>query len=317
MSTPIGTYEDIRSLTDKVFDRYSYSSFSLPIPLSGDKAESNKNGIKEKILKNRSQLRTEMNQSPETIDGSDVCSSNEENESALNEIKSMVDRLISCSGDDGKMTGFVFILAEKHNDQQQEMLRPVAGGIFEYLLNGDREIRGVWCRRNLNSETASEINKAVCVRLMADALLYNSPITQTERGDEREVGLMDRSISIRAELLLSFPTAAAKFVTDREGLNLREHKELGCNHSDNPTSKCKCLGLKAKDGSKLAVPRFYGIGLNRFFNQFKQREQARFGEDAPRRRRTMPSASLSEDREGQETGERAHKRVKHGRQSVK
>lgn len=338
-------HRDILNATGAFFTKNNLTSFKLPIPLRGPSSQANKDGIKEKIFKNRSMLISHLNPVPNSAasasakstqskpppasasdagssgsgtkqsaadanskgksGGAASASHNDEemvmDENAKKEIQDMVERLL-----DGGAMGFVFILAEITKESggggnesgsgsgtvdHGKMYRPVAGGVLEYLTNGDRELRALWSRRSLPSEQATEVNQALCLRLISEALLYEPP---GARGAEShfEGG---KSVSIQGNLLLAFPQSAYRFIVSRDGLYLRPHRETEINsHNDNASGKCKCLKGASLGESR---PGFWGINETRFLNQWRQREWAsRFlDEDVDtlsRRRRTAGPSAL-------------------------
>eukprot|EP01068_Selenidium_serpulae_P011335 Selendium_serpulae@DN5641_c0_g1_i2.p1 len=263
--------KEILTETQSYFRENNLHIFRLSIPLKGKSTTANKKGIEEKIFKNCSRLISDENPvDPDKADkafdenGKPQRESEKmvENDEAKTEVKEMVARLA-----DDKTMGFVLVIAEVmkastgDDPASKPVFRPVAGGILEYLSNGDREIRALWSRRCLPEHVSKDVNRVLCLRLFTEALVYHPPGTPADAADAK-------AVSIQGNLLLAFPNNASFFITDKTGLQLRMHIEDSKPHSDSQT-RCRCL--KNNDG-KARI--FWGIPESRFMAKWRSRDRA-------------------------------------------
>lgn len=254
---------DLLSRTFKFLKAARLQPFLLTLPLHGDAAESNQQGIREKMLKNRSQVVTNFN--PPDVE-------NHENPIALDSLDQVIERLV-----DSNIVGFVLVVAEyigpdREPPESDEMnavttaayqYRPVSGGIVELLDEHERAIRGLWCRRSLKPRITGPLLKATTMRLIAHAFEWQHPST-TKRLNRKLLSCLE----LHGQ---TFPREMYVFLTTSAGLNLSKHWETpadGGAHNDSPHMKCKCLKLSDKEEAW----QFWGISESRFVKFWTSRK---------------------------------------------
>ncbi|EPT26716.1 hypothetical protein TGME49_235670 [Toxoplasma gondii ME49] len=276
--------ELINSRTEAVFAALHLRSFVLRLPIVNvADAEKTRQGIYEKILKNRSFSCTRSNPRDELTrqPNPDV---------AAKQTEEIVEMLSAPSS-----VGFVLVVVEesvqKKGGSGQAEYCPVGGGIVEVVDEYERSIRGMWCRRSLPPDFSALLMKALCLRVFAQAFEWpeepsggvgaspGGAAPGAGSGNLRGAKNPYRLVSCTEKALLLFPRDAVKFLT--ESLMLSKHWETeldGGSHNDHPTVKCKCQKLSKLPGAW----QFYGICESRFLNYWRPGLQFRnFLPDAP------------------------------------
>lgn len=245
-------YQDIIVHSTNYLKQMGLSCFVMALPFTGPMAERNKTGIRDKILRNQSYIATEFN----TL-GSSVLV--REDHQAVESIHHYTDRLT-----DGDNTGFAFIAAEVMPNNEE---RPVSGAIVELVDDdddGERSIRGIWCRRNLPPHLAENIMRVFVLGLFAHAFqLTPSTMTTTTTTTSRTSNTFsNKLVSTLESTCVSFPRDVYDFLT--VGLAMSRHWETadddGGTHNDHPSFKCSCKKLAQLPSARP----FWGIGERRF-----------------------------------------------------
>ncbi|CBZ54576.1 conserved hypothetical protein [Neospora caninum Liverpool] len=275
--------ELINSRTEAVFAALHLRSFVLRLPIVNvPDAEKTRQGIYEKILKNRSFSCTRSNPRDELTRQPNP-------DLAAKQTEEVVQILSAPSS-----VGFVLVVVEESVQKKgtgQAEYCPVGGGVVEVVDEHERSIRGMWCRRSLPPEFSALLMKALCLRVFAQAFEWPdepsgavgaSPGGAAPGGagaSSRGTKNPYRLVSCTEKALLLFPRDAVKFLT--ESLMLSKHWETeldGGSHNDHPTVKCKCQKLSKLPGAW----QFYGICESRFLNYWRPGLQFRnFLPDAP------------------------------------
>ncbi|PFH37264.1 hypothetical protein BESB_037220 [Besnoitia besnoiti] len=284
--------ELINSRTEAIFAALHLRSFVLRLPIVNvADAEKTRQGIFEKILKNRSYSCTRSNPK-------DAFTRQPNPELAAAQTEEIVEMLSAPSS-----VGFVLVVVEeavqtKGGSGQAEYC-PVGGGIVEVVDEHERSIRGLWCRRSLPPDFSSLLMKALCLRIFAQAFEWpdepagavgvspggaGTPGTGVSSGGGTSRGGSSsknpyRLVSCTEKALLLFPRDAVTFLTETLMLSKHWETELdGGSHNDHPTVKCKCQKLSKLPGAW----QFYGICESRFLNYWRPGLQFRnFLPDAP------------------------------------
>eukprot|EP00922_Rhytidocystis_sp_ex-Travisia-forbesii_P024141 GHVS01035441.1.p1 GENE.GHVS01035441.1~~GHVS01035441.1.p1 ORF type:complete len:360 (+),score=78.61 GHVS01035441.1:98-1081(+) len=238
--------------------------FLLSLPLSGQAADGNQKGIREKMLKNRSHVQTPYN--PPDAD-------THTNADAVEEVDNLVEKLV-----EPEIVGFVLVIAEYVGpgsataaDDNGELnaayqYRPVAGGIVHLLDETERAVRAIWCRRSLPLDVSEVLLKVVTLRLFAHAFEWQYPDLSSGGGGGgigggRAKRVAHKLVSALETHSLAFPRQSYRFITG--GMMLSKHWEMhgdGGAHNDAPTQKCKCFKLSDDEASW----QFWGISESRF-----------------------------------------------------
>lgn len=270
-TTPALNADSLQGVLDRSYKYLKAANlrpFLLTLPLHGAAAKSNQEGIREKIMKNKSQVVTDQN--PE----SKTAKINPESVKLMNQV---ADRLTS-----EDIVGFVMVIAEylgveeqsnntsEHNNELSStaayQYRPVAGGIVELLDEYERAVRAVWCRRSLPNTLTDEFLKVIVMRIIAHAFEWQHPSKPNKKVSSKLVS----SLEIHS---LAFPTETYDFLTKQTGLNLSKHWETeddGGAHNDSPNQKCKCFKLADKEGAW----QFWGISESRFLKAWTLRKDS-------------------------------------------
>eukprot|EP00922_Rhytidocystis_sp_ex-Travisia-forbesii_P018064 GHVS01026909.1.p1 GENE.GHVS01026909.1~~GHVS01026909.1.p1 ORF type:complete len:272 (+),score=36.58 GHVS01026909.1:481-1296(+) len=175
--------------SNSLYRQLGLQPFLISLPLHGSTASINKKGIRDKILKNRSYVVTELNPLEANL--------TREMPEAVHGVETMVERLT-----DNDIMGFVFVVAEVLSEDDY---RPVAGAVVELLDEHERSIRGMWCRRSLPDELVSLLLKVTAIRLFANAFELPTP--------GQRVRNSNKLISTLETTCLTFPREASDFFT--------------------------------------------------------------------------------------------------------
>eukprot|EP00922_Rhytidocystis_sp_ex-Travisia-forbesii_P018061 GHVS01026906.1.p1 GENE.GHVS01026906.1~~GHVS01026906.1.p1 ORF type:complete len:313 (+),score=43.60 GHVS01026906.1:481-1419(+) len=228
--------------SNSLYRQLGLQPFLISLPLHGSTASINKKGIRDKILKNRSYVVTELNPLEANL--------TREMPEAVHGVETMVERLT-----DNDIMGFVFVVAEVLSEDDY---RPVAGAVVELLDEHERSIRGMWCRRSLPDELVSLLLKVTAIRLFANAFELPTP--------GQRVRNSNKLISTLETTCLTFPREASDFFTTT--LEMSKHWETegkAGTHNDHPTVKCNCRKLAGGEGAW----QFWGISETRFVKNSK------------------------------------------------
>ncbi|KAF8820323.1 hypothetical protein IE077_003288 [Cardiosporidium cionae] len=261
-STASAVIQEILDKSRRFFSQIGLRPFLLSLPLQGPAAESNREGIREKILKNRSQV------SADSAENENI----QQNATAIDSINDVVDRLTSLDA-----VGFVLLITEyigtedESYDVTDESIataacqhRPVAGGIVELVDEYERAIRGVWCRRSLPEATAERLLEVMILQLVAQSFICEHPMNVSKRSSNKLLSTVDAHCQ-------TFPRETYVFLTSQSGLNLGKHWETpqhGGNHNDTPYKRCQCF----KQANKPDAFQFWGISESRFVSLWTNRK---------------------------------------------